>query len=178
MARPTGAPPASQFRSAAPARLPPRTPHRLGTPSHRLRAILCGGPVLALALASCSAPRPVASFDTLDPADRVRAALLTENPDDRRALAELVVMLDSDDPAQRLIASARLRHLTGRSFGYDHAAPEPERRAAADLWAAWVADGAARSKATHPLQDTVAAESIENALRDAERAPRREQLPE
>ena len=98
--------------------------------------ILCSGLSLAV-LAGCSLPEPSASFDARDPAARSLAALDAAETRDERSVPELIAMLDSSDPALRLIACRSLRRITGESFGYDVSAPEPERDAAAERWAAW-----------------------------------------
>jgi HEAT repeat protein len=53
---------------------------------------------------------------------------------DTAAIERIIEQLDSDDPAVRWLAIRSLEHLTGRTNGYDHAAPEDERRAAIDRW--------------------------------------------
>lgn len=53
---------------------------------------------------------------------------------DRSALPDLVTLLDSDDPATRLLAIRALENLTGDTLGYDYAAPASERRPAVERW--------------------------------------------
>jgi hypothetical protein len=48
-------------------------------------------------------------------------------------------MLDSDDPAARLVAIRALERITGQTLGYDHAGPEHERRLAVERWMEWEA---------------------------------------
>jgi hypothetical protein len=47
-------------------------------------------------------------------------------------------MLDSDDPATRLLAIDALERITGETLGFDASAPETERRNAVDRWQARV----------------------------------------
>lgn len=58
---------------------------------------------------------------------------------DRGRIPDLIVMLDSSDPAQRMLAIRTLERMTGQTLGYDHAAPEPERAQAIDRWVKWEA---------------------------------------
>ncbi|HYE03775.1 MAG TPA: HEAT repeat domain-containing protein [Phycisphaerales bacterium] len=98
-------------------------------------AILVGlGPV------GCSRPEP--TFEAPDPGTRLRALERAVASDDRRSIPNLITLLDSDDPAVRLFAVLALRDMTGTTMGYEHAAPEQERRAAADRWEAWYKSGA------------------------------------
>lgn len=47
-------------------------------------------------------------------------------------------MLESDDPATRLLAIITLERLTGERFGYEHGASEVEREKAIDSWEAYL----------------------------------------
>jgi HEAT repeat protein len=99
--------------------------------------------VLAAAplLAACAQPSRTASFESGDPAARLRAVQNAAQTGDRHALPGLINMLASDDSAERLLAIRTLEHLTGKTLGYDHAAPPQQRREAMDRWAAWYAAG-------------------------------------
>lgn len=57
---------------------------------------------------------------------------------DTSAVPGIVPLLESDDPAVRLVAIHSLERLTGETLGYDYSADEPERRGAADRWERWV----------------------------------------
>lgn len=87
--------------------------------------------------AGCSSPARSADFDSPDPVDRSLAAERAVSAGDRSAVPELITMLGSSDPAVRMIAQRSLERLTGLSHGYDHAAPELQRRAAIGRWVAW-----------------------------------------
>ena len=66
------------------------------------------------------------------------AAVAAAGAGDESAIPDLITMLDSDDPLVRMLAIRSLEHLTGEVRGYDHAAPEWQRSAAADRWAQWI----------------------------------------
>lgn len=53
------------------------------------------------------------------------------------SLEPVIAQLDSSAPRQRADAAAFLRRETGRSFGYQYHAPEPERADAVRSWCAW-----------------------------------------
>lgn len=76
-------------------------------------------------------------FDDADPATRISAIHAAAVERDANQLPELIESLLSDDAAERLLAIRTLERMTGQTFGYDHAAPLAERRAAADRWADW-----------------------------------------
>lgn len=46
-------------------------------------------------------------------------------------------MLDSHDPAVRLMAINGLERLTGQTLGYAYSDPEPKRTIAIDRWVRW-----------------------------------------
>ncbi|MEL6394920.1 MAG: hypothetical protein AAFQ71_02870 [Planctomycetota bacterium] len=52
-------------------------------------------------------------------------------------IRELIVQLESADPAARMFAIRSLERRTGQTLGYDHAAPEWERREAVREWVSW-----------------------------------------
>lgn len=83
-------------------------------------------------------------FDSPEPAARIEAAVEAAESGDTSAIPDLIVLLDSDDPATRLVAIRSLERLTGQTLGYDHAAPRPEREEAVARWVEWhgrTADG-------------------------------------
>ena len=89
------------------------------------------------ALGGC-APE-AASFDSREPAARLEASFRAVDARDQRSTDELIRMLSSDDPAERLVAIRSLERLTGQTLGYDHAGTEAERAEAIDRWVAWQA---------------------------------------
>lgn len=91
-------------------------------------------------LAGCSLPEQEASFDARDPNARSRAALQAMERGDHRAIPALITMLESGDPALRLIAANSLERITGKRFGYDPTAPASEREASIKRWVDWWED--------------------------------------
>ena len=92
----------------------------------------------ALSLAGCI-QHDRCAFDDLDPAARLSAIRAAAATKDQAAIPDLIKSLDSDDPAERLLAGHTLEQITGKSFDYDHASPRPERDAAAERWKDWYA---------------------------------------
>lgn len=88
--------------------------------------------------AGCSSP--ARGFASSDPGARLDAAVDAAARNDASAIPDLIKLLDSDDPAARLVAINALQRLTGTTNGYDHAGSEPDRRAAVDRWVAWQAE--------------------------------------
>ena len=82
----------------------------------------------------CAAP---ARFEDPDPTSRLTALGQAVEAGDRSSIPQIISLLDSDDAAVRLFAILALEEMTGQTLGYDHAAPERERREAADRWQAW-----------------------------------------
>jgi hypothetical protein len=79
-------------------------------------------------LGGCAKVTP--SFDSPEPGARNVAIVNAAASNDRRAIPDLIRMLESDDPATRLLAIATLERLTGERKGYD-AADVPQARAEA-----------------------------------------------
>jgi HEAT repeat protein len=98
-------------------------------------------PVRGLALALAMTPvacTPIPKgFDSPEPAARMEAALDAAARGDRDAIPHLIALLDSDDPATRLVAIGSLERLTGQTLGYHYAAPEREREEAVERWVEW-----------------------------------------
>ncbi len=65
------------------------------------------------------------------------AAAQTIRDGDQSHVRDLIIMLDSSDPAVRMIAIGGLERLTGETFGYDYAATAPKRLIAIDRWVHW-----------------------------------------
>lgn len=101
-------------------------------------------PALAVLTAATLAPALCACGSSSDPAlgaggpaDEIRAVARAAEGDDAQDLERLIQALDSDDPAERMLAIAALNRLTGLTFGYDFAASRAERRAAIGRWVEW-----------------------------------------
>lgn len=73
--------------------------------------------LLPCMLAGCGdAIKP--SFDSPEPAARNAAIVEAASEGDHEAIPDLVRMLESDDPATRLLAITTLERLTGETHGY------------------------------------------------------------
>ena len=100
---------------------------------------------VAAALAGCSDPGSAVGFDEKDPSARMRAIRQAADAGGesgggaggQASIKPLIHRLESDDPAERLVAIHTLERLTGEDFGYDHAASRPDRDAAIRRWADW-----------------------------------------
>jgi hypothetical protein len=114
--------------------------------------------VLTLALAAC-APPPASRGDLQadNPASRLYAIHHAGNRGDMTAIPALVESLDHDDPAVRMLAIEALHRITGTRLDYTPYADSPDRRAAADAWAAAVREG--RFTAAPPDQSSVTAQT-------------------
>jgi HEAT repeat protein len=105
--------------------------------------------LVALPLASCG-PAITPDFNSPEPAARNAAIVRAGTARDHAALPHLVRMLDSDDPATRLLAIQALERLTGQRLGYDPAEAPARRDAAVQRWCRYVGDhGSTRSPAGH-----------------------------
>ncbi len=97
------------------------------------------GLILLGGLVSCSAPP--GGFAADDPGSRIASAKDAARENDASAIPELIEMLDSDDPAARLVAIRTLERLTGQTLGYDHAARPFKRDQAVKQWVHWYESG-------------------------------------
>lgn len=57
--------------------------------------------------------------------------------EDRASIPNLILVLESSDPAQRMLAIGALERMTGQSLGYEYWAPRPVRDEAIARWKAW-----------------------------------------
>lgn len=57
--------------------------------------------------------------------------------DDRASIPNLILELESTDPAQRMLAIGALERLTGQTHGFEYWAPRPVRDEAIARWKAW-----------------------------------------
>jgi hypothetical protein len=96
-----------------------------------------GGLATALLAAAGCQEHERSGFGDGDPPARIQAIHDAAAANDKAAIPDLIRSLDSDDPAERLLANQALERMTGQSFGYDHSAPRPERLEAAQKWADW-----------------------------------------
>ena len=95
---------------------------------------------IALSMCSCASFQPADSFQSVDPAGRLHAASKAAAANDKSAIPDLVGMLSSDDPAERLVAIGTLERLTGERLGYDPAGSPSSRSAAIQRWNKQVAE--------------------------------------
>ena len=93
------------------------------------------GAVWVAGVAGCADPESAVGFHEKDPAARLRAIRQAAATRDASAVPSLIGLLQSDDPAERLLAIGALERITGETRGYDHAAPIDERNAAVERWA-------------------------------------------
>ena len=90
---------------------------------------------IASMLAACA--QPPRGFESPVPSERVKAATAAADRGDASAIPDLIRMLESDDPLVRMTSIRALERLTGRTLGYEHSAPEPQRQEAIARWVAW-----------------------------------------
>ena len=100
-----------------------------------MAAMLC---VALWAPAGCGGlPEREIGFRSADPEGRIEALRRAADRGDRSAIPDLIALLDADESGQRMLAQQALLRMVGTDFGYDYAAPEPERRAASRRWRDW-----------------------------------------
>ncbi|MHC4792693.1 MAG: hypothetical protein ACYTDE_00170 [Planctomycetota bacterium] len=126
-----------------------------------------GGVLGTLVAVGCAPPIPDGGFDAADPASRIYAAVgvaerwnSTQPPEARvrppkTTLQHLVVMLQSSDPAARLIAGDTLKLVTSRDFGFHPSASPPTRNEAVQRWRTWVDTLPDETQKTAPQGGTV-----------------------
>lgn len=96
--------------------------------------------------AGCAGPGLSAGYDAPDPGARLHAVVGTASAREREDIPRLVSLLESDDPAVRMLSIRTLERMTGTTLEYDHWAPRVERDAAVARWRAFMArEGLARS---------------------------------
>lgn len=98
---------------------------------------ICSASMIAWGATGCG-PTINPSFDSPEPAARNAAIVRAAGSQDKSAVSDLVRMLDSDDPATRLLAIVTLEGLTGERFGYEHGASEVERNESIEKWEAYL----------------------------------------
>ena len=118
------------------------------------RPALLASFILTLAVAGCSAPRPVIEVTNPDPAGKIPAMKKAVREHDLKAVRQLVKDLDSDDPAVRLFAIQALEKLTGQRYGYDYYADEVQRKPALHRWQEWLAQQEGQTPSARPSDDS------------------------
>lgn len=82
-------------------------------------------------------PAVTPSFDSPEPAARNAAIVRAAETRDQGSVDELIAMLDSDDPATRVLAIRTLERITGQTNDYDPHADTMSRAAAVRRWHDW-----------------------------------------
>jgi hypothetical protein len=130
-----------------------------------------GACLLAATLCGCAGE---VSFDSPDSAARLRAIQKAAADDDRSSIPKLIEMLDSDDPAVRLLSIRTLESMTGQTLGYDPIAPSYERTPAVNRWQEWYSASPAERKQyndAHSSDNSPASDPIPSGDRNKENAP-------
>lgn len=106
-----------------------------------------------MCLAGCSLPPQRADFASNDPQERTLAVAKAAREDDRRSVPQLIQVLQSTDPAERMLAIDTLEQMTGQTLGFEYWAPASARRKAIDRWQAWWESqpASSRAEATDPV---------------------------
>lgn len=95
---------------------------------------------LAAFLVACG-PTIRPDFNSPEPAARNSAIVNAAATKDRAAVPDLVRMLQSDDPATRLLAITALERITGERLGYDLGDSEAARAQAVSRWMEKLSEG-------------------------------------
>lgn len=107
-----------------------------------------------LALGGCF-PTLEPAFDSPAPSKRLDAIVDAAARDDRSTIPPLIEMLDSDDPAERMLAIRALERISGgETFGYRYADPEWLRQESVNRWAEWAESELAGSPALPRAHDS------------------------
>lgn len=94
----------------------------------RLMALWAGWALVACGVTGCGKALPI-GLDEEAPDGRIHAIVDAAREGDSASIAALIEQLDSDDPAVRLFAIRSIERISGRRFGYDHAAGVHAREA-------------------------------------------------
>jgi len=89
---------------------------------------------------------PVIGLTSDDPAGRIPAIKQAGERKDAASVAQLVTLLQSDDPAERFYAIEALRRITGETLGFTYYGSEQERSEAVARWKAFAAPSTAAAK--------------------------------
>jgi hypothetical protein len=101
-------------------------------------------------LIGCTPSATEGGFDSQNPASRLYAIERAVLHDDQGAVEDLVIQLDSVDPATRLMAIQALSRLTGETHGYRFDDDRIDREAAIERWRSAIDDGQLASNRTEP----------------------------
>jgi hypothetical protein len=103
-------------------------------------ALIAAGLSAAAILCACGSPGPD-RLTSVDPAGRMNAAARAAAAGDVGAVPLLVEMLQSDDPAERMVAIGALERLTGERRGFAAPASPGSRAEAVARWYQWLESG-------------------------------------
>lgn len=101
--------------------------------THWIKPIASAG-FLSVGMILGGCPNPKVGFDSPAPNKRVDAIVLAADQDDRESLVMLIEKLESTDSVERMMAIRSLEKREGQTFGYEHAAPQPDRMEAVAQW--------------------------------------------
>jgi hypothetical protein len=73
-----------------------------------------------------------------DPESKIPAIKVAVAKHDRKVIPQLILDLDSDDPAVRFYAIDGLHAFTGETFGYRYFDDDQERKPAVKKWHEWL----------------------------------------
>ncbi len=107
------------------------------------------GLALAGLAGGCGSPSNLA-LDQGGPLDRTREIAVAAQGADWAEIDVLIVSLDSDDSAERMLGITALNRLTGQTFGYDFAGSWTERQAAIGRWLEWRREERGAETTTRP----------------------------
>jgi hypothetical protein len=97
----------------------------------------------------CGSPSNLA-LEQGGPLDRTREIAVAAQGTDWAQIDLLIVSLDSDDAAERMLGITALNRLTGLTFGYDFAGSWTEREAAIGRWLEWRREERGAETTTRP----------------------------
>lgn len=107
-------------------------------------AVLIGSSGGGAILGGCANPESAVGFTEPDTAARMRAIRRAGALQDQQAVPALISRLDSDDPAERLLAIRTLEKITGETQRFEYAASKEQREAGVRKWVEWYAQAHAR----------------------------------
>ena len=92
--------------------------------------------LLAMSLNGCTSTAPLSegTLDSPNPAARLYAIRRAGQQRDLSKVPQLVELLDSSDPTERLLVIQSLEHITGSRLDYDPYANPQKREAAIARW--------------------------------------------
>lgn len=128
---PTGAPTGPHTRDTNTLR--PVSPPGLSIRSRVSAIALAGG---LLTMTGC--PSAKTAFDSPAPSKRLDAIVDAAAKNDRSSYRQLVDMLGSDDPVERMLAIRALERITHQTLGYRHQDPEWKRLESVNRWEQWL----------------------------------------